>query len=56
MEGTDLGTGMLFFWFRAEEQRVQMTHTLLPVWNANETWLVLLQGGCLPFFLLPLAC
>ncbi|KJV31703.1 cytochrome d ubiquinol oxidase subunit II [Pantoea sp. SM3] len=50
LDGTDLGTGMLFFWFRAEEQREQMTHTLLPVWDANETWLVLLAGGMFALF------
>lgn len=50
LDGTDLGVGMLFFWFYDEPQRELMTHSILPVWDANETWLVLAAGGLLALF------
>ncbi|KAA5932299.1 cytochrome d ubiquinol oxidase subunit II [Pantoea sp. Bo_2] len=50
LDGTDLGVGMLFCWFHAEEQRELMTQSILPVWDANETWLVLAAGGLLALF------
>lgn len=50
LDGTDLGVGMLFFWFHDEPQRELMTHSILPVWDANETWLVLAAGGLLALF------
>lgn len=50
LDGTDLGTGMLFYCFDQPQQRQWMAHTLLPVWDANETWLVLLAGGMLALF------
>ncbi|MXP49090.1 cytochrome d ubiquinol oxidase subunit II [Pantoea sp. Eser] len=31
MDGTDLGLGMLFFWFHDDRQRELMTHSILPV-------------------------
>ncbi|WP_312053606.1 cytochrome d ubiquinol oxidase subunit II [Pantoea brenneri] len=50
LDGTDLGVGMLFFWFHDDPQRELMTHSILPVWDANETWLVLAAGGLLALF------
>ncbi|WP_442797582.1 cytochrome d ubiquinol oxidase subunit II [Pantoea vagans] len=50
LDGTDLGVGMLFCWFHDEEQRELMTHSILPVWDANETWLVLAAGALLALF------
>lgn len=50
LDGTDLGVGMLFCWFHAEEQRELMTQSILPVWDANETWLVLAAGALLALF------
>lgn len=50
LDGTDLGVGMLFFWFHDDLQRELMTHSILPVWDANETWLVLAAGGLLALF------
>ena len=50
LDGTDLGVGMLFFWFHDDQQRELMTHSILPVWDANETWLVLAAGGLLALF------
>ncbi|HCW47118.1 MAG TPA: cytochrome bd-type quinol oxidase, subunit 2, partial [Erwiniaceae bacterium] len=45
LDGTDLGVGMLLFFFRGGEARRRLTATILPIWDANETWLVLLAGG-----------
>lgn len=53
LDGTDLGVGMLLFFFRDGESRRRLTATILPIWDANETWLVLLAGGLLALF--PLA-
>ena len=50
LDGADLGVGMLFFWFHDDQQRELMTHSILPVWDANETWLVLAAGGLLALF------
>ncbi|KGD79126.1 cytochrome d ubiquinol oxidase subunit II [Pantoea vagans] len=50
LDGTDLGVGMLFCWFHDDEQRELMTHSILPVWDANETWLVLAAGALLALF------
>lgn len=50
LDGTDLGVGMLFFWFGEEKQRELMSHSILPIWDANETWLVLFAGGMLALF------
>lgn len=50
LDGTDLGVGMLLLFFRQAESRRKLTTTILPVWDANETWLVLLAGGMLALF------
>lgn len=50
LDGTNLGVGMLFCWFHDDQQRELMTHSILPVWDANETWLVLAAGGLLALF------
>lgn len=50
LDGTDLGTGMLYAFHRREADRHVMTLTLLPVWDGNETWLVLGAGGMLALF------
>lgn len=50
LDGTDLGVGMLFACFTQEEQKRPMAQSLLPIWDANETWLVLLVGGMLALF------
>ncbi|WP_435926646.1 cytochrome d ubiquinol oxidase subunit II [Dryocola sp. BD613] len=50
LDGTDLGVGMLFLWIKGEEPRRRMAHSMLPIWDANETWLVLLAGGTLALF------
>lgn len=53
LDGTDLGVGMLMGLTGCSQQRRAMAVTILPVWDANETWLVLGGGGLLALF--PLA-
>ena len=50
LDGTDLGTGMLFALFRNEDDRRRMAASILPVWDANETWLVLMAAGLIALF------
>lgn len=53
LDGFDLGIGLLFPWFTNEQHRDRMVNTVAPVWDGNETWLVLGGGGLLAVF--PLA-
>ncbi len=53
MDGFDLGVGILFPFFPHREQRDVMTNSVAPVWDGNETWLVL--GGAGLFAVFPLA-
>lgn len=53
LDGTDLGAGMLSGLERDETSRQRIHLSLLPVWDGNETWLVLAAGGLLGLF--PLA-
>jgi cytochrome d ubiquinol oxidase subunit II len=53
MDGFDLGLGILFPLFPAKEDRDVITNTVAPVWDGNETWLVLGGGGLMAAF--PLA-
>lgn len=41
LDGFDLGVGVLFGTVRDEAVRVEMMDAIAPVWNGNETWLVL---------------
>ena len=41
LDGFDLGVGILFGLTRDEEQRADMLGSIAPVWDGNETWLVL---------------
>ena len=52
MDGFDLGIGILFPVFKGEE-RDQAMNAIAPVWDGNETWLVLGGGGLFAAF--PLA-
>lgn len=45
LDGFDLGLGILFPFFRAEQDRDQMMNSVAPFWDGNETWLVLGGGG-----------
>jgi cytochrome d ubiquinol oxidase subunit II len=53
LDGFDLGVGMLFFFRKHDEDRDLMVATVAPVWDFNETWLILGGGGLLAVF--PLA-
>ncbi len=53
MDGFDLGVGILFPWMPAKEDRDVAVNSVAPVWDGNETWLVLGGGGLLAVF--PLA-
>ncbi|ROP62205.1 cytochrome d ubiquinol oxidase subunit II [Enterobacter sp. BIGb0383] len=53
MDGFDLGIGILFAWVRRGDDRDLMVNTVAPVWDGNETWLVL--GGAGLFGAFPLA-
>jgi len=53
MDGFDLGIGILFPAFVVGEERDQAMNSIAPVWDGNETWLVLGGGGLLAAF--PLA-
>ena len=50
MDGFDLGIGMLFPFFPAKEDRDVMMNSIAPVWDGNETWLVLGGAGLLAAF------
>ncbi len=53
MDGFDLGIGMLFYFERDPQARDVMVNSVAPVWDGNETWLVL--GGAGLFGAFPLA-
>lgn len=53
LDGFDLGVGILFPFAPDDRSRDVMMNSIAPVWDGNETWLVLGGGGLLVFF--PLA-
>lgn len=53
LDGFDLGIGILFPFFSDETDRNVMMNSIAPVWDGNETWLVLGGGGLFAVF--PLA-
>ncbi len=50
MDGFDLGIGLLFPFISNREERDLMVNTVAPVWDGNETWLVLGGVGLLAAF------
>ncbi|MGX5914652.1 cytochrome d ubiquinol oxidase subunit II [Aliidiomarina sp. Khilg15.8] len=50
MDGFDLGLGVLFPFAPSEEARDVMMNSVAPVWDGNETWLVLGGAGLLAAF------
>ena len=50
MDGFDLGVGILFPFFPAKDDRDVMMNTVAPVWDGNETWLVLGGAGLFAAF------
>ena len=53
MDGFDLGIGILFPFVRDREDRDTMVNSVAPVWDGNETWLVL--GGAALMAAFPIA-
>jgi cytochrome d ubiquinol oxidase subunit II len=53
MDGFDLGIGILFPFFTPGPERDSAMNSVAPVWDGNETWLVLGGGGLMAAF--PLA-
>lgn len=53
MDGFDLGIGILFPTLAVGDERDQAMNSIAPVWDGNETWLVLGGGGLMAAF--PLA-
>ena len=53
MDGFDLGLGLLFPLFPQKADRDVIMNSVAPVWDGNETWLVLGGGGLMAAF--PLA-
>jgi cytochrome d ubiquinol oxidase subunit II len=53
MDGFDLGIGILFPTFKVGQERDTAMNSIAPVWDGNETWLVLGGGGLMAAF--PLA-
>jgi len=53
MDGFDLGVGILFPFFQKGGQRDTAMNSVAPVWDGNETWLILGGGGLFAAF--PLA-
>lgn len=50
LDGFDLGVGILFPFYPDRHDRDVMTNSIAPVWDGNETWLVLGGGGLLAVF------
>lgn len=53
LDGFDLGVGILFPLAKTEQERDVMMNSVAPIWDGNETWLVLGGGGLFAVF--PLA-
>ena len=53
VDGFDLGIGILFPWLKTRHDRDVAMNSIAPVWDGNETWLVLGGGGLYAAF--PLA-
>lgn len=53
LDGFDLGIGILYPLARSEKDRNLMMNSVAPVWDGNETWLILGGGGLFAVF--PLA-
>ena len=52
LDGFDLGVGMLFGLARTEQPRLSMMSAVAPIWDGNETWLVV--AGVILFGAFPL--
>ena len=50
LDGFDLGVGILYPLFPEKRDRDTMMNSLAPVWDGNETWLILGGGGLFAAF------
>lgn len=50
LDGFDLGLGILYPFFPKKKDRDLLMNTVAPVWDGNETWLVLGGGGLFAAF------
>ncbi|MBS3649733.1 cytochrome d ubiquinol oxidase subunit II [Pseudaminobacter sp. 19-2017] len=50
LDGFDLGIGILFPTLQSGQDRDQAMNSVAPIWDGNETWLVLGGGGLLAAF------
>ncbi|MBL8556841.1 MAG: cytochrome d ubiquinol oxidase subunit II [Phenylobacterium sp.] len=50
LDGFDLGIGILFPFAKTDRERDIMMDTVAPIWDGNETWLVLGGGGLFAAF------
>jgi len=50
LDGTDLGVGMLITCPAQNRDRQTLAYSILPLWDGNETWLVLGGGALLAMF------
>lgn len=50
LDGFDLGIGILFPFAPSDEARDKMMNSVAPIWDGNETWLVLGGAGLLAAF------
>ncbi|WP_231998959.1 cytochrome d ubiquinol oxidase subunit II [Pseudomonas cedrina] len=50
LDGTDLGVGILLATRDDPDEKKLMVNSILPIWDGNETWLVLGGGGLLALF------
>jgi cytochrome d ubiquinol oxidase subunit II len=53
LDGFDLGIGIMFPFIKKKEDKETAMNTIAPIWDGNETWLVLGGGGLYAVF--PLA-
>jgi cytochrome d ubiquinol oxidase subunit II len=53
LDGFDLGVGILFPFLRSDRHRDHAMNSVAPIWDGNETWLILGGGGLFATF--PLA-
>lgn len=50
LDGFDLGIGILFPWVKSQAHKDIMMHSIAPLWDGNETWLVLGGAGLFAAF------
>lgn len=53
LDGFDLGVGMMYPFVETDNDRTVIMNSISPVWDGNETWLIL--GGAALFAVFPLA-